>query len=108
MGVGVGFSSQRFASHGGTNAAIFGIGEGSQRWASPVGVGAPCRGTNTAIFLEMTKRVGVGFSSQRLASRGGTNAKIFGITTEFTALKLQYVYITDIATTTTVQGGEGR
>jgi len=59
-------------------------------------------------FLAMMKGVGGGFSSWRLASYGGTNAAIFGITTKFTVLHLQYVYSTNITTTTTVQGGEGR
>jgi len=37
----------------------------------------------------------------------GTIAAIFGITNEFAALQLQYVYSADITTTTTVRGGEG-
>jgi len=50
-------------------------------------------------FSAMMKGVGSGFSSWRLASYGGTNAATFD---------LQYVYSTDITTTTTVRGGEGR
>jgi len=39
---------------------------------------------------------------------GGFSSAIFDITTKFTVFYLQYVYSTDITTTTTVQGGAGR
>jgi len=57
---------------------IFGIGEGSRRWLLQSALGVSRRDKRRN-FSELVKGVGVGFSSWRWASHGGTNVAIFGI-----------------------------